>query len=39
MASDANMEDYGFEYSDEKQEEQHVDIENQYYNFKGVSKL
>lgn len=29
------MEDYGFEYSDEDQEEQDVDIENQYYNSKG----
>ncbi|KAH0918443.1 hypothetical protein HID58_026103 [Brassica napus] len=29
------MEDYGFEYSDEEQEEQDVDIENQYYNSKG----
>ncbi|KAF3670777.1 COP9 signalosome complex subunit 2 [Capsicum annuum] len=28
---DADMEDYGFEYSDEEQEEQDVDIENQYY--------
>lgn len=27
--------DYGFEYSDEEQEEQDVDIENQYYNSKG----
>ncbi|CAF2164225.1 unnamed protein product, partial [Brassica napus] len=35
MASDADMEDYGFEYSDEEQEEQDVDIENQYYNSKG----
>jgi hypothetical protein len=32
---DADMEDYGFEYSDEEQEEQDVDIENQYYNSKG----
>jgi len=31
------MEDYGFEYSDEEQEEQDVDIENQYYNSKGIS--
>eukprot|EP00850_Spirogloea_muscicola_P019683 SM000196S05375 [mRNA] locus=s196:152294:155665:- [translate_table: standard] len=30
------MEDYGFEYSDEEQEEQDVDIENQYYNSKGL---
>ncbi|KAG2288715.1 hypothetical protein Bca4012_030370 [Brassica carinata] len=35
MASDADMEDYGFEYSDEEPEEQDVDIENQYYNSKG----
>ena len=34
---DADMEDYGFEYSDEEQEEQDVDIENQYYNSKGIS--
>ena len=27
--------DYGFEYSDEEQDEQDVDIENQYYNSKG----
>lgn len=32
------MEDYGFEYSDEEQEEQDVDIENQYYNSKGIFK-
>ncbi|KAI7840317.1 hypothetical protein COHA_006099 [Chlorella ohadii] len=30
------MEDYGFEYSDEELEEQDVDIENQYYNSKGL---
>uniref|UniRef100_M1C2R1 COP9 signalosome complex subunit 2 n=1 Tax=Solanum tuberosum TaxID=4113 RepID=M1C2R1_SOLTU len=36
MGSDADMEDYGFEYSDEEQEEQDVDIENQYYNSKGM---
>ena len=29
------MEDYGFEYSDEEEVEQDVDIENQYYNSKG----
>lgn len=34
---DADMEDYGFEYSEEEQEEQDVDIENQYYNSKGIS--
>lgn len=34
-ATDADMEDYGFEYSDEEPEEQDVDIENQYYNSKG----
>ncbi|RYR26785.1 hypothetical protein Ahy_B02g061086 isoform D [Arachis hypogaea] len=34
--TDADMEDYGFEYSDEEQEEQDVDIENQYYNSKGL---
>lgn len=32
----ADMEDYGFEYSDEEPEEQDVDIENQYYNSKGT---
>lgn len=30
------MEDYGFEYSDEEQQEEDVDIENQYYNSKGM---
>ena len=34
----ADMEDYGFEYSDEEQEEQDVDIENQYYNSKGACR-
>ena len=29
--------DYGFEYSDEDVEEEDVDIENQYYNSKGVN--
>lgn len=29
--------DYGFEYSDEEVEEEDVDIENQYYNSKGMS--
>ncbi|CAA2992200.1 Hypothetical predicted protein [Olea europaea subsp. europaea] len=36
MASDADMEDYGFEYSDEEPEEEDVVIENQYYNSKGL---
>ncbi|CAN6808502.1 unnamed protein product [Brassica oleracea] len=36
MASDADMEDYGFEYSDDEPEEQDVDIENQYYTAKGM---
>lgn len=36
---DADMEDYGFEYSEEEQEEQDVDIENQYYNAKGISNF
>ena len=36
LIADADMEDYGFEYSDEEPEEQDVDIENQYYNTKGV---
>lgn len=34
--SDDDMEDYGFEYSDEEYEEEDVDIENQYYNSKGL---
>uniref|UniRef100_A0A7S0RGH7 COP9 signalosome complex subunit 2 n=1 Tax=Chlamydomonas leiostraca TaxID=1034604 RepID=A0A7S0RGH7_9CHLO len=34
--SDDEMEDYGFEYSDEEQGEEDVDIENQYYNSKGM---
>ena len=29
--------DYGFEYSDEDNQEEDVDIENQYYNSKGGS--
>uniref|UniRef100_A0A061QWV0 COP9 signalosome complex subunit 2 n=1 Tax=Tetraselmis sp. GSL018 TaxID=582737 RepID=A0A061QWV0_9CHLO len=33
---DDDMEDYGFEYSDEEPEEEDVDIENQYYNSKGM---
>ena len=36
---DADMEDYGFEYSDEEPEEQDVDIENQYYNTKGNAEM
>ncbi len=31
----SDMEDYGFEYSDEEYGEEDVDIENQYYNSKG----
>mmetsp|Transcript_18568 Transcript_18568/g.52177 ORF Transcript_18568/g.52177 Transcript_18568/m.52177 type:complete len:439 (-) Transcript_18568:247-1563(-) len=34
--SDDEMEDYGFEYSEEEQAEEDVDIENQYYNSKGM---
>ena len=34
----SDMEDYGFEYSDEEVEEQDVDIENQYYNSKGEQR-
>ncbi|CAI5463643.1 unnamed protein product [Closterium sp. NIES-64] len=34
--ADEDMEDYGFEYSDDEPEEQDVDIENQYYNSKGL---
>lgn len=37
--SDDDMEDYGFEYSDEDVEEEDVDIENQYYNSKGTCQL
>jgi len=33
------MEDYGFEYSDEDYGEEDVDIENQYYNSKGMLVL
>lgn len=29
-------EDYGFEYSDEEQDEEQVDVENQYYNAKST---
>ena len=39
MVADADMEDYGFEYSDEEPEEQDVDIENQYYNSKGTIRF
>lgn len=35
FVKDADMEDYGFEYSEDDAEEQDVDIENQYYNSKG----
>jgi COP9 signalosome complex subunit 2 len=34
--ADDEMEDYGFEYSDEDPEEEDVDVENQYYNSKGT---
>ena len=37
--ADADMEDYGFEYSDDDGDEQDVDIENQYYNSKGCLYL
>ena len=33
--SDDEMEDYGFEYSDDDAADENVDIENQYYNSKG----
>lgn len=39
ISIDADMEDYGFEYSEEEPEEQDVDIENQYYNSKGTSVI
>jgi hypothetical protein len=31
----SSLSDYGFEYSDEEQDEEAVDIENCYYNAKG----
>lgn len=31
----SDMEDYGFEYSEDEYAEEDVDIENQYYNSKG----
>lgn len=34
--SDDEMEDYGFEYTDEEEQEEDVDVENQYYNSKGA---
>lgn len=39
FSSGADMEDYGFEYSEEEPEEQDVDIENQYYDSKGNFQL
>ena len=30
------MEDYGFEYSDDDAQDENVDIENTYYNSKGL---
>ena len=36
--SDDDMEDYGFEYSDEDEAEGDIDIENAYYNSKGQSE-
>ena len=33
------MEDYGFEYSEEEEVQEDVQIENQYYNSKGVPWL
>jgi hypothetical protein len=39
LIQDADMEDYGFEYSDDEPEEQDVDIENQYYNSKGYLSI
>lgn len=36
MSSDEDIEDYGFEYSSEDMSEGNVDIENQYYNSKGM---
>lgn len=36
MGSDEDEMDYGFEYSDEEQDDEDVAIENQYYNSKGL---
>lgn len=36
--SDDEMEDYGFEYTDEEEQEEDVDVENQYYNSKGMTQ-
>ncbi|KFM23413.1 COP9 signalosome complex subunit 2 [Auxenochlorella protothecoides] len=36
MDDDSDMEDYGFDYSEDEMEEQDVDVENQYYNSKGL---
>eukprot|EP00192_Tetraselmis_astigmatica_P011807 CAMPEP_0117662668 /NCGR_PEP_ID=MMETSP0804-20121206/8172_1 /TAXON_ID=1074897 /ORGANISM="Tetraselmis astigmatica, Strain CCMP880" /LENGTH=420 /DNA_ID=CAMNT_0005469575 /DNA_START=76 /DNA_END=1335 /DNA_ORIENTATION=- len=33
---DDDLDDYGFEYSDDEPEDDDVDIENQYYNSKGM---
>ena len=35
-AAMSDDEDFGFEYSDDDQEEDEVDVENQYYNSKGL---
>jgi hypothetical protein len=37
--SDEDEMDYGFEYSDEEQDDEDVAIENQYYNSKGIDYL
>eukprot|EP01023_Acetabularia_acetabulum_P003943 TRINITY_DN11644_c0_g1_i1.p2 TRINITY_DN11644_c0_g1~~TRINITY_DN11644_c0_g1_i1.p2 ORF type:complete len:113 (-),score=26.76 TRINITY_DN11644_c0_g1_i1:83-421(-) len=36
MSSDDLQEDYGFEYSTDGDDEEDVDIENKYYNSKGM---
>jgi hypothetical protein len=36
LQGDSDMDDYGFEYSDDDYIEEDVDIENQYYNSKGM---
>ena len=35
IAEMSDLEDYGFDYSDDECAEEDVDIENQYYNSKG----
>ena len=39
MGFDADMEDYGFEYSEEELKEQDVEIRNQCFNYKGYVEI